>query len=771
VSEAFTWWAVMALLGAIGLPFALLAFRALPDRGYNFSKLIGLLLASYVVWLGGSLGVLPGRQWSIMAVVALLALVSLAIAARRRDELREFVSRRWPYILASEALFAAAFALALLLRADVVDVLPGERPTDMALLTSLVRADHYPPPDPRLSGHDINYYYFGHLMLANLAEMTAVPARISFNLGIALIAALSVSAAFGLVFNLVVPRAKTALAVAVALLGPFLLLVVSNAVGLFELMAVHGIGSSGFYEAVDIAGLDGSRESEAWYPTEWLWPGRSISFVNGNVDQQFPFAKFLLGELHSENVAIPLVLLLVGCALAVWRTGYQPPRLSAAAFALYAFPALALGALLTAQSWYMPALLALLVLAFAARLYVNEGRLTLSFARRTALFAAAALALPILLFLPFFGASFSAFGGLDLADDAAATQPHHLLYMWLPLGTLAVALALIGLRESRPTRAAIIAAAALPAAIVAVWAAWALLDGRLGDAMIDRLENGGWLTALALAAALVATTIALLDRASRAGDSAADDPLTPALALSALALILLLGVQFFWVDDNSRPGFNTLIKANFLAWFFLSLSGALALYHLLRDAARRRPDFAPGRAALAAVALIALAVGLVYPLTATLYATRLFGEERHLDLLWQIEQREPDEYRALLWLDENVDGTPTVLEATGGVSYTDYGRVSAFTGLPTVLGWPPHEFHWRGSWAPQEGRQDDVALIYGTASAEEATSLMARYHVEYVYVGRLERQAYGEAGLAKFAAFMDIAFRSGDVTVYRLPPP
>jgi hypothetical protein len=52
--------------------------------------------------------------------------------------------------------------------------------------------------------------------------------------------------------------------------------------------------------------------------------------------------------------------------------------------------------------------------------------------------------------------------------------------------------------------------------------------------------------------------------------------------------------------------------------------------------------------------------------------------------------------------------------------------------------------------------------------------------VEYVVVGRIEREAFidkaepqdraqREAGLAKFAGFMEVAFSSGNVTVYRLP--
>lgn len=794
MTEAITWWALIELLGLMALPACVALFARLPDRGYNFSKVIGLLVLSYIAWIGASAHLVPSKQWTLIAIFAVLGAASLALALHRRAELRELLSERWGYVLASEALFTAVFAVALLVRTDIVDVLPGERPTDMAILNAIVRADTFPPEDPWLAGHDVNYYYFGHVLVASLAELSAVPTRLAFNLGLGLIYALSASAAFGVVFNLVATRARAVVATGVALLGSVLLLVMSNVVGLFELMAVHGVGSGGFIDALDVAGLDGTRESSEWYPTEWLWPGRSIAFTDGTVSQQFPFAKFILGELHSENLAIPLVLLLMGAALLVWRSPYVRPSLSMESAALYGLPALTLGALAASQIWYVPALLLLLIGAFAARRYLEDG-LAWALARRTAAFAAIVAGLSVVLYAPFYGASFGAFNGFALADDTAVTQPHHLAYMWLPLGWLALALVALGLRRTRPTRAAIAAAAAVPLAVVAFWLAWLLIDrgaGALVDALVDRAENGSWLTVAALAAALAATLLALFARMSRARKGESDvvslptgvsgavpvgpaerrsgeqgDELPLVAGLSALALLLLLGVQFFWVDDNARPGFNTLIKANFLAWFFLSVSGAYAAYLILRGLRRGALEIQARRLALVAVGGALLAAGMLYPLTSTLYLTSLFDEERHLDLLSTLERNHPAEYEAILWLDENVEGTPVVLEATAAVSYTDYAQVSSYTGLPTVLGWPPHEFHWRGSWEPQNGRLETVQRIYETDSASEAAALMTPYRVQYVYAGRLERE-YPNANIEKFGEFMDVVFENETVTIYRV---
>ena len=39
-----------------GNPLALVIFGRLPDRGYAFTKMFGLLIVSYLFWITGSLG-------------------------------------------------------------------------------------------------------------------------------------------------------------------------------------------------------------------------------------------------------------------------------------------------------------------------------------------------------------------------------------------------------------------------------------------------------------------------------------------------------------------------------------------------------------------------------------------------------------------------------------------------------------------------------------------------------------------------------------------
>ena len=49
--EAIAWWLAVELIGLAAFPLAFVFFRFLPDRGYSFSKVLGLLLVGYVLWI------------------------------------------------------------------------------------------------------------------------------------------------------------------------------------------------------------------------------------------------------------------------------------------------------------------------------------------------------------------------------------------------------------------------------------------------------------------------------------------------------------------------------------------------------------------------------------------------------------------------------------------------------------------------------------------------------------------------------------------------
>ena len=116
-----------------------------------------------------------------------------------------------------------------------------------------------------------------------------------------------------------------------------------------------------------------------------------------------------------------------------------------------------------------------------------------------------------------------------------------------------------------------------------------------------------------------------------------------------------------------------------------------------------------------------------------------------------------------------MSGTPVILEAVGG-QYSSYGRISANTGLPTILGWAGHEYQWRGN-TPEPGiREPAVNEIFSQSDLLSVAELLNRYSVEYIYVGGLESDMYGSSGLDKFAEQLDVAYSNNSVTIYRWQP-
>jgi uncharacterized membrane protein len=129
-----------------------------------------------------------------------------------------------------------------------------------------------------------------------------------------------------------------------------------------------------------------------------------------------------------------------------------------------------------------------------------------------------------------------------------------------------------------------------------------------------------------------------------------------------------------------------------------------------------------------------------------------------------VGRENPDEAAAITWLRSAPDGI--VAESVGG-SYSAYGRISTYTGLPTVLGWPGHEGQWRDS-SLQDSRQQDIEILYSTPDWVTAQGIVNRYAIRYVFVGNLERTTYRVIE-EKFGLFMKPVFQQGSVTIYEAP--
>ena len=196
------WLVVVEGIALLGLPLGFLLFRSLPDRGFLLTKVLALLLVCFVVWLLASLRWMAFSPASIAIAIAGLASVSALVASRRRDKILSFVRRRWPVLLVSEVLFLAAFLAFLAVRMANPDLwhphFGGEKPMDLAYLTAVARSTYMPPYDPWFAGGYMNYYYWGHFVVATLVRATGIATSTAYNLAVPLFFALTAGAAYSL---------------------------------------------------------------------------------------------------------------------------------------------------------------------------------------------------------------------------------------------------------------------------------------------------------------------------------------------------------------------------------------------------------------------------------------------------------------------------------------------------------------------------------------------------------------------------------------------
>ncbi len=647
-------------------------------------------------------------------------------------------------------------------------------------LNALDRSRYYPPEDPWLAGFDVSYYYFGYLIQAMIGNLAAVKTSVAFNLGLVSTAALAATAAFGLGYDLALLLRRVSLrtALGVGIAAAVFLTLLGNLEGVIEFGAANGALNASAVDSFDIANLDSAGESDSClvpvvcikYPDEqssfwWWWRATRIS-PDANTITEFPFFSFILGDLHPHVMSIPYVLTVFALGLSFWRS--ETP-LSFDSWRrrplLLLLSAVVIGGLGFLNSWDLPALGFLVALLVLVRnLAGRELKQGLS---DTAGFVAPLAVLAVVLYAPFYLGFGSQVDGLAAVRDGA-TRPLQGALFWAPL--LAVTLPLPLLRvfmdsaARTPRRVAICLAA--PLGLLAIWVLLLAIDGwSVGDAISARGWN--WTTTLFFAAALVVSVLALLRSVESADED--DFALTPALAATSVGLLLILGAELFYVRDLFGTRLNSVFKLYYQAWLLLAVSGAFSCCWLARQVSLSSIRLRVSRGAAMGLATLCIAGGLLYPLGATLSRTGgLGGGPRTLDGLAFTLGESPDDYYAIDYLSRRAGLGERVIEAAGN-PYTSAARVSARTGLATVLGWDGHEVQWGRDGVFLAQRRADVDRVYTTISLEEALAILQQYDVTYVFVGRVERELYPPEGLLKFESGLTAVFRSGETVIYRMP--
>jgi uncharacterized membrane protein len=268
------------------------------------------------------------------------------------------------------------------------------------------------------------------------------------------------------------------------------------------------------------------------------------------------------------------------------------------------------------------------------------------------------------------------------------------------------------------------------------------------------------------------------------------------LALVGLAIALTLGVEIVVLDgDIGRQ--NTVFKFYLQAWLLLSVAGGTAFAWLIQSSLRWRAGL---RNVWMFVLVLLVAAAALFPIMATrgkavfrfdteqpptLDGIEFMKYARHYEGASTVIEADPTlaqfslegDYQMIRWLQENVRGTPTIIEGQSTPSeYKWNGRISIYTGLPSVIGWNWHQRQQRALEPLTrfvELRAANVNAFYSTLNIGTALDILDYYDVEYVIVGALERAYYSAEALAKFESMtgqglLEIAYQQDGSTIYRV---
>ena len=805
---ALVWYLVILLLGWLIYPILRIAMKGLPDFGYPLAKMAGLLLLAWLVWMAGSNGLAFSRA-NIWIAVALLGVASLALAIWQRRVLQIEIKQRWRYFLSVEAVGLAFFLLFLAIRLGNPDLwhpnFGGEKPMDFAYFNAVLKSTTFPPYNPWYAGAWINYYYYGFVIAAVPTKWLGIVPSVAYNLILPTFFSLVALGAYSFGWNVQQwfrnhhrdeETQPTGIAPWIAGVGSAIGMLILGNLGTIDMMW------EGVMKLVAPGGnLDGANfftkmgwtfQGIAEYfkgavlpysPADWYWiPSRAVK--GGDAITEFPFFTFLYGDPHAHLFALPITLLALGWVLSIvlgkwqWKIGDKVGSWLPFGISIF-LGAVTIGSLRPVNTWDLPTYLGLAIAAivYAVLKYAEFPHnilpnLPLGVRRLILAVGSAVLltGLAFVLYQPYQNWYAQGYSEIAVWQGEKTTLSDYLTH-W---GVFLVIIITWFFRETidwmektpvsalnklRPWKTVIAASVALFIVVVLFLT-------------FQQKVTVAW-----LALTLAVWALVLLLRPGQ------PDAKRAVLFMVGAAAVLTLAVEVVvLVGDINRM--NTVFKFYLQAWTLFSVSAAAGLFWLLPQIETR---WKPGwRNAWTVLVGLLVVFALFYPLTAAPSKIRdriSPAAPNSLDGMAYMQTAQYHDqngllelnadYGAIRWLQENVIGSPVIVEANT-VEYRWGSRISIYTGLPATIGWNWHQRQQRATildtsiWA----RIDDVAVFYNTTNLDQAVNFLRKYNVKYIMVGHLEQVTYDPIGIAKFAAgsgqYWQQVYSDGSTAIYEV---
>ena len=730
------WWLVIFVIGIGFTPVTFRLFTPFFDKGYLFSRLVGLVLLGYLVFVLGTFHIATFSNPTI--IISGIILAAIAFYLFKPWGKFFFIFRQnWLVFLLEELIFVGILFMWAYIHSFAPDIHGLEKFMDFGFVNSLLRSDYFPPKDMWFTPFTINYYYFGHLLTALLTKLSGLPSYISFNLMLTSIVAFCFTTTFSLGANLYFHLVKGGKLnkIKIALSGLLTACLVTFAGNLHILYAFFKpYNTDNPAPMWNLPFMPFSFPNSYWYPN-------ATRFIYHTI-HEFPIYSWTVADLHGHVLDIPFVLLTISLLFSflvmhsnedkslIGKTFQVPPW-------HLLFISLLLAVMYMTNAWdgaiyWMLAAMTLAVIhGQRANLYKQV--------------LAQNIAQPKL------------FGKLQSWHIAWGRD----FFLSILVVTAAFLLFSTPYNIHFKPFASGIGVICAPDLLTKI--------GKIGPFLFEanHCERSYWWELVTLYGFFYFFVIAFGVFLVKSKRHTITDVF--AVLLIILSTLLIFIPEFFYLKDIYPTYYraNTMFKLVFQAFMMLQIVSAYVIYRMTVIINYQRLKQKIFIFIFLLVSAVLVCFVLTYPYLAVNAYYGNLKNYQGLDGITYLKNLYPDDYLAINWLNANIKGQPVILEAQGD-SYTDYARISTNTGLPTLLGWTVHEWLWRGTYDIPAPRIDEVKNLYETTNLQTAKDLLQKYNVQYVYIGTLEFQKYPKLDEAKFQHLGRIIYQHGTVRIYQI---